>query len=129
MPLPNINNNNLQEFLNNDLIIEETIKQIIKDFAIFGITLNFPEKSENIYSNLHIQLTKQITVLAQNNFSKLLSVLYQIDISEKDIEKTTKELTNYNEVEVIAHQIIVRELKKVITRKYFKINNNTNENN
>lgn len=129
MPLPNIQNNNLQEFLNNDIIIEETIKQIIKDFAIFRITLNFPEKSENIYSNLHIQLTKQITVLAQNNFSKLLSVLYQIDISEKDIEKTTKELTNYNEVEVIAHQIIVRELKKVITRKYFKINNNTNENN
>jgi len=62
--------------------------------------------------------------MLENDDKILLSVLYQVDISEKDLRKTKLDLPNYNQIEVIAHQIIFRDLKKVLTRRYFKANSN-----
>ncbi|NJK98457.1 MAG: hypothetical protein HC905_29225 [Bacteroidales bacterium] len=69
---------------------------------------------------MHHQLINQIETLLDRDFSRLLAVLYQVDISDKEIAKTAQELPEYSHVEVIAHQIIVRDLKKVLTRHYFK---------
>jgi hypothetical protein len=118
--LPEIHHNNLSKWLDTSEIVEETAKQIMKDFGMFGIVITFSGNMESAYHELHQQLTKNISDLIKNNYSKLLAVLYRIDITEKEIAKTEIDLQHYNLTEVVAHQIIMRELKKVLTRKYFK---------
>ena len=120
MDLPNIQNNNLSAFLNRADIIQATADQIIKDFGTFGIEINFSGKTENAYCELHEQLIRQISVYDQKGHDRLLSVLYQVDITEREIAKAAHDLPHYNNIEILAHQIIFRELKKVLFRRYYK---------
>ena len=120
MGLPEIRNDNIATFLNSPAIVQETAEQIMKDFGLFGVTITFSGNTDEAYHELHQQLIAQIAVLLDRDYSKLLSILYQVDITDKEIAKAEKELPDYNHVEIIAHQIIVRDLKKVLTRHYFK---------
>jgi hypothetical protein len=122
MNLPQISNSNVSEFLNKAEIVQETAQQIMKDFGMFGVEINFSGDISNAYNELHLQLIDQISLLLERNYDLLLSVLYQVDITDREIEKTTRELPHYNQVEIIAHQVIVRDLKKVLLRRYFKSN-------
>ncbi|HAZ01128.1 MAG TPA: hypothetical protein DCY97_02980, partial [Marinilabiliales bacterium] len=69
---------------------------------------------------IHQQLTQQIDYLIVRDEGKLFSILYQVDISNKAIERTIQEIPEFTVVEAISHQVIERELKKVLTRRYFK---------
>lgn len=120
MKLPNIKSNNINMFLNREDIILDTIAQIVKDFGIFGIEIKFSGHIDDAYSELHEQLITQIESLLTNNADLLMSILYQVDISDKDITRTQLEFPDYNQMEVIAHQIIFRDLKKVLYRRYYK---------
>ena len=120
MNIPNINKSNIAEYFNTEEVIKETIAQILKDFALFGIILSFSGKIKSAYNEVFEQLVFQISSLLENDDKVLLSILYQVDISEKDLIKTRLEYPNSNQIEIIAHQIIARDLKKVLTRKYFK---------
>jgi hypothetical protein len=87
---------------------------------MFGVEILFSGDVLNAYDELHRQLLEQISVLIQNNHDKLLAVLYQVDITEREIAQAERDLPHYNHVEIIAHQVIARELKKVLWRRYFK---------
>lgn len=123
MSLPQINNSNVSGFLNRSEIVHETARQIIKDFGMFGVEIAFSGNTNDAYQELHDQLTKQITNLAEKNYDLLLSVLYQVDITEREITKAEQDLPDYSHIEIIAHQVIVRDLKKVLLRRYFKSKN------
>jgi hypothetical protein len=118
--LPEIHNNNIASFLNKADIVQETAEQIMKDFGLFGVTITFSGNTDEAYGELHQQLIDQISTLLEREYGRLLSIVYQVDITEKEIAKAAAELPHYNYVEVLAHQIIVRDLKKVLTRHYFK---------
>jgi hypothetical protein len=120
MGLPEIRNDNINSFLNSADIVQETADQIMKDFGLFGVNITFSGNIYEAYHELHQQLIDQIAVLLDRDYGKLLSILYQVDITDKEIARSEKELPEYNHVEIIAHQIIVRDLKKVLTRHYFK---------
>jgi hypothetical protein len=120
MELPQIRNNNVKGFLDRTEIVRETADQIMKDFGMFGVEITFSGDVLNAYEELHRQLVEQISVLIQNNYDKLLSVLYQVDITEREIAQAEGDLPHYNHFEIIAHQVIARELKKVLWRRYFK---------
>lgn len=120
MGLPEVRKDNVAIYLSNADVVRETADQIMKDFGMFGVKLDFSGNTDEAYHELHQQLIRQVTRLLDNDFRRLLSVLYQIDISDAEIAKTALELPEYNHVEVLAHQIIVRDLKKVLTRHYFK---------
>ena len=120
MTLPDLQNNNIQSYLNKADIILETAQQIMKDFGMFGVEITFSENTEQAYNELLDQLVFQVEKLLNNNSELLMSVLYQVDISDREIAKTASELPHYNQVEVIAHQIIFRDLKKVLFRRYYK---------
>ena len=120
MDLPQVNNKNVSGFLNKEDVVRETAKQIMKDFGMFGVEITFSGDTGNAYRELHLQLVNHVTLLLEHNYDLLLSVLYQIDITEKEIAKAERELPEYNQIEIIAHQIIVRDLKKVLLRQYFK---------
>lgn len=123
MTLPKVKNSNVSEYLNNASIVKRTAEQIMKDFNMFGITITFSGNTNNAYQELLDQLVSQISTLLSTNNKKLLSVLYQVDISERDINKSHADLPHYNDVEIIGHQIIIRELKKILTYDYFKAQN------
>ncbi len=120
MELPQIRNDNVKGFLDRAEIVRETAEQIKKDFGMFGVEVTFSGDISNAYEELHWQLVDQISVLIQNNYDKLLSVLYQVDITEREIALAEHDLPHYTHVEIVAHQVIARELKKVLWRRYFK---------
>lgn len=120
MDLPQISNSNVSGFFTEAEIVKETAEQIMKDFGMFGVEISFSGDTGNAYFELHRQLIDQISLLLERNYDLLLSVLYQVDITDREIAKATMELPHYNRVEIIAHQVIVRDLKKVLLRRYFK---------
>jgi hypothetical protein len=122
MNLPNLQNSNLASFLNRAEIVQETADQIMKDFGMFGIEITFTGNTETAYQELHEQLINQISVYLERDYGRLMSVLYQVDITEKEIAKAHRELPHYNDLEVLAHQVIFRDLKKVLFRRYYKSN-------
>lgn len=120
MDLPQVSNNNVSGFFTEAEIVQETAEQIMKDFGMFGVEITFSGDTSQAYNELHHQLINQISLLLERNYELLLSVLYQVDITDREIAKATRELPHYNQVEIIAHQVIVRDLKKVLLRRYFK---------
>lgn len=125
MTLPEVRSSNISMHLSREDIVLETAAQIMKDFGIFGVVITFSGDTTNAYYELHNQLVHQIESLLDRDYGRLLSVLYQVDISDKDFAKSAEELPEYNQVELIAHQIIVRDLKKVLTRHYFRTQKHT----
>lgn len=121
MNLPQIDNSNISVHLNEKEIVQETANQIMKDFGMFGVEITFSGNTENAYNELHSQLVEQVSHLVRENYDLLLSVLYQVDITDREIAKAEQELPDYNHVEIIAHQVIFRDLKKVLLRRYFKM--------
>lgn len=123
MHIPDLRNiNELNNQLSQAEVVLQTAQQIMKDFALFGLEITFSGDTNNAYTELHKQLVSQTEGLLEHDYSRLLSVLYQVDISNKDIEKAERELLDYNHIEVIAHEIIIRDLKKVLIRNYYKNN-------
>jgi len=117
--LPNIQQNNIRSYLDREDIILDTIAQIMKDFGMFGVEIEYSGSVEDAYEKLHSQLVGQIDHLLNTKADLLMSILYQVDISQRDIDRTQVDFPHYNHVEIIAHQIIFRDLKKVLFRRYF----------
>ncbi len=126
MNLPQINNTNVSSHLSQADIVQQTAEQIMKDFGMFGVEITFSGNIDTAYDELHKQLIEQITLLVERNYDLLLSVLYQVDITDREIYKAQQELPHYSHIEIIAHQVIVRDLKKVLLRRYFKMKDNDN---
>jgi hypothetical protein len=120
MDLPQVSNSNVSALLNQAEIVQETAEQIMKDFGMFGVEITFSGDTSQAYNELHKQLIDQISILLERNYDLLLSVLYQVDINEREIARAECELPHYNHVEIVAHQVIARDLKKVLLRRYFK---------
>lgn len=127
MDLPRVNNQNVTALLNQEEIVRQTAAQIMKDFGMFGVEITFSGNVDNAYNELHLQLIDQISILIDRNYDLLLSVLYQVDITDREIAKAKLELPEYTDIEIIAHQVIVRDLKKVLLRKYFKMKDQENK--
>jgi len=122
MNLPDLHINNIASFLDKEDIVRETAEQIMKDFGMFGIEITFSGNTENAYHELHEQLINQISLSLERDYSRLMAALYQVDITEQEIAKAEIELPQYNQLEVLAHQVIFRDLKKVLFRRYYKSN-------
>ena len=127
MTFPQLNNSNVSQYLDQAEIVKETAEQIMKDFGMFGVEITFSGDTSQAYDELHNQLIDQITLLLERNYDLLLSVLYQVDITDREIARAERELPHYNHVEIIAHQVIVRDLKKVLLRRYFKSQSELNK--
>jgi hypothetical protein len=102
--------------------IRETAKQIIKDFDFFGIEIQFSGQAETAYDELKNQLIPLIAKLLKNDYAKIISLLYRIDVMERKMERALLPEYGAFRPELISDLIIERELQKVITRKIHKDN-------
>ncbi|PLX12261.1 MAG: hypothetical protein C0597_13645 [Marinilabiliales bacterium] len=97
-----------------------TAEQVRKDFAMFGMEVNFSGDVNFAYEELFEQLKIYIENLLSTDSEKLMSLLYQIDLSEKDLSKNDPNFQFETVSEIVTHKILERELKKVLIRSYFK---------
>jgi len=109
----------IEPYKNQKEIVEKTAKQIIKDFALFGMKIELTEGLEWNYDALFCQLLPVIDRLMQNDYPRLLSLLYQIDLSPAAINIAKTEQPDISENELIPSLIIYREFKKVVFRMYY----------
>jgi len=98
-------------------IIRLTAEQVIRDFARFGLEINFSGKASQAYDELHEQMSQHILILMETQSGRIDALLYQIDIDQKKSSRLTKNKQASGE---LAEMILERELLKVLTRLYFK---------
>ena len=92
-------NNNLIQSLNTELAI------------------NLPEKTE--YDELLKFLAGYINNLIKNDFEKLVSYLYRIDVSEPKLKSLLQQNPQEDAGNIIAALIIERQEQKIKTRQQF----------
>ncbi len=120
MVKPDIPASAIQKYRNDKEIIELATKQIIKDFALFGLQINYDSALGFTWQQVYLGLEAQIRHLLEVSPSKMLSLLYQIDIPEEKIIAQAEKQEKRQLSEVVSEMIMEREIKKVLTRLYFK---------
>ena len=95
----------------------ELVQYINKDMA-----LELPEKIS--FAELEERLTAIINLLIENNFEKLVSLLYRIDVSEKKLKTLLHDNAHETTGKIIALLIMERQLEKMALRKKYKKDSN-----
>lgn len=104
------------QFHDNEFIIQ-TQKQISKDFAKFGY--RFPKGFEEIpwtKKEIEIAIQEILTEIIKLGESKLLPLIYTIDIAEQRFLKLTQE---DNFIDCLSEEILKREALKVHIRRSY----------
>ncbi|MUP37655.1 hypothetical protein GNY23_07490 [Labilibaculum sp. 44] len=112
----------IEPYRNREEVIRQVAAQIEKDFDQFGLEVKFSGEIHNAYEELFSQLNEHLTYLLDRDYHRLILLLYQIDVSEKQIIKTELDFPDVPKSELLTELIILRELKKVLIRNYFKEN-------
>ncbi len=95
----------------------ELINQVNKELAI--------ALSEKIsFEELRSQLAMHLNDLVQNNFEKLVSLLYRIDVSEAKIKSLLQNNAGETAGNIIADLIIERQVQKIESRRQFREQDN-----
>lgn len=118
--LPDLSKQQIQTYYDNEAVIKDTAFQVIKDMGTYGYDITFPEDLNWIYEELYAQLIPTITDLIANHNKQLLALLYTIDVSEVTIRRLANENPSRPLPEIVTDLILERELKKVITRHYYR---------
>lgn len=117
-PIPNLNE--LQPFYNKKELIKKVVTQIKKDFNWFNLEIVFTDSEKTTpYQELYNQILPLIDELLNDDYPKLLAMLYRIDLEENFLNRKLKETPNADTDEVITDLIIKRELQKVIIREAY----------
>ena len=115
------------------LLIEETFEVLSQDF-------DFPEKKfindllyqkdAHVLDEIQRILAEKIKEMIGNNFEKLQNILYRIDIEQQKVHEVFLQFGSEEFPSLLAKLIIERQLAKVKTRNYYKINkdNHLNKN-
>ena len=85
------------------------------------MAIDLPEKIS--FEEIREQLSQNINDLIVNDFQKLVSILYRIDISESKLKQLLKEENHEDAGRIITDMIIERQLQKIKTRQQFKQSN------
>ncbi len=76
------------------------------------------------YALLKEKLSQHVRHLILNDFQKLVSVLYRIDVSEAKLKYLLKENADKDAGLIIADLIIERQLQKIKSRQDFRQDSN-----
>lgn len=120
MEVPKLWKESIAKQIDTRIIIQELIGQIVKDFGMFGEAIQFTENTEESYIILFGQLETFLRKTYSHQTEKLYPILYRIDILEKDIKKAINSPFHEDFIKEITELIILKELQKVIIRRYYK---------
>jgi hypothetical protein len=106
-------------YLNRLDILRETAEQVIKDFGMNSIKINFSGNPITAYKELSEQILPQIEKLQKENFQNFYNLMYRIDVSEGLIKKAVEESKDRTFAEIVTELVLQRELIKVVFRKQY----------
>lgn len=109
----------IQPYLTDVHILQQTADQIKKDFSFFSLKITFSGNKNEAYSELFDQIYPHLKKLMDTNYEKFFSLLYRIDLNEKQIHKVQTDNKNEEPAKIISDLIIKRCLQKVILRKLY----------
>ncbi|MCG8411388.1 MAG: hypothetical protein MI739_08895 [Bacteroidales bacterium] len=110
----------IEQSKKNPELVVLTAKQVQKDFAMFGIQVSFSNNTNLVYDELFTQLNRYVQDMLDNNYDKLVSLIYQIDLNKKELAKPEPDIESDSISELITYKILEREFKKILIRLYFK---------
>ncbi|WP_421920859.1 hypothetical protein [Marinifilum sp.] len=122
MSLPDFTNLSIEPYRGREEIIRQVVAQIEKDFAQFGLEVQFSGNFDYAYDELFLQLKEHLVWLLDRDYHRLILLLYQIDLSEKQLMNAEAQYPDVPKSDLLAELVILRELKKVLIRNYFKEN-------
>ena len=88
---------------------DPAIRRVEEQFGIIASGKHFEEKL--------LELSNRINDLLNNDFQKLISILYRMDINEKKLRALLNENKNTDAGLIIAKMMIEREAQKIKSRK------------
>lgn len=112
----------LSPYYNRIDLLEKVVEQIKKDFNWFNFEITFKGKIESPYQELYQQILPLIDELLNDDYPKLMAMLYRIDLDEGFLNRRLKESKQADTDEIITDLIIKRELQKVIIRDMYSSN-------
>src|SRR6185312_8027517 len=68
---------------------------------------------ENFFQELQARLSQQIFDLIQNDYNRLLAILYRIDVDEKTVSECLGGVDIFSAADNLARAVIERMIKKV----------------
>ena len=92
--------------------------QLADELSKFDLQVKDSVTFERLKASISAQLNQYIT----SDFSRLISLLYRLDISEKKLKDSLQQAGNTKAADIIAEMIIQRQLQKIEARKSFKTN-------
>src|SRR4051812_26588774 len=101
------------------LLPNETIREVVSELV--KIQVGIPGQITSI-EELKKILSDIINNLITTDFSRLISILYRLDISEKKLRQLLSNSLNKPGGDIIAEMIIKRQEEKIKTRKIFSAN-------
>ena len=117
-PIPKLSE--LQAYYHRADLLEKVVEQIQKDFNWFNFNISYDDDVEKTpYQQLYDQILPLVDELLNDDYPKLLAMLYRIDLEEDFVNRRLKEIPNADTDEVITDLIIKRELQKVIIRMQY----------
>lgn len=113
----------LNAYFVNQQFVLKTQQQIAKDFAKFNLLFSDSFEIEPISKDEIERLIGQLLVdLMKQGETRLLQLLYTIDLSEKEFLHIT---TDPNFIQLLSEKILFREAYKVFLRTKFSSSNPT----
>lgn len=122
MNLPEYKNIEVSKYRDKVDILRQVAVQIEKDFYQFGFEVKFSGEPANAYNELFAQINEHVEFMLSQDYHRLILLLYQIDLNEKEIIGNELKYPNVDKHQLLSEMIIQRELKKVLIRNYFKEN-------
>lgn len=99
-------------------LISKTLTQVEKDFALQGLSLSLKTDS-HAYPEIVELLSQKMESLDLVHSGKLAGILYQIDVSERELRSELPNTGPDRLYFVLADKVIKRCFQKVWTRKIF----------
>ena len=93
---------------------ETELIQLINDQINTDFTDNIPIEV------LQEKLRTFINDLIQNDFQKLISILYRVDVNENKLKNILKEEAQRDAADIISNLIIERQVQKINTRNQYR---------
>ncbi len=110
----------LTPYYNRTDLLQKVVAQIQKDFNWFSFEITFSSKEDvTPYQELFQQILPLVDEMLNDDYIKLMSLLYRIDLDEDFLNRKLKENAQADTDEVIADLIIKRELQKVIIKDIY----------
>lgn len=101
--------------------VEETSKQLIKDFTMLGIELNFKPLIIDPYKDFFNQVNQLIAHLFENDHSRFLNLLYRIDLPEMELNNLIQNTSPPELYNTITELLLRREFMKVVARNRYNL--------